>query len=304
MAGRVVVMARGRKIAKAAARLLALLSLAPALGGCVAALNDAAAAGPGVSTTRDLQYASGDRHGIDVYQPHQPSGNMRGGLPVVVFIYGGSWQEGKRADYRFVGAALARHGYLTFIPDYRLYPQAHYPDFIRDTAQAVRFAQQHAAQYGGDPHKLVLVGHSAGSYMVAMLALDPRWLHEVGMDPVRDLRAAVGLAGPYDFLPLHDDKLAAIFTTPAGLPATQPINYVSGVAPPMLLLAGRNDKLVDPGNSERLAAAIRAKGGDVSLTMYPRAAHTVIIGAFAPALRFLSPSFGDTVNFIDAHVQP
>lgn len=306
-------------------RILATLALAlsPWLGGCVATLNHAAA-GDDVTVARDLAYGDDVRQRVDVYRPASaraaagaadadgadgvagaaaPRSAGRG-LPVVVFLYGGSWQSGSKADYPFVAAALARHGYLTFLPDYRIYPRVRYPAFVEDAARAVAFARAHAAQYGGDPSRIVLIGHSAGAYLVAMLALDKRWLAAVGMDPRRDLRAVVGLAGPYDFLPLHDAALEDIFTTPAGLADTQPITHVDGDSPPMLLLAGRNDKTVDPGNTVRLAAALRAHGAPVEDTLYAHASHPVIIGAFAPFLRFLSSSFADTTRFVDARVRP
>lgn len=312
---------------------VAFATLLPALSACVSGLNHLAA-GSDVTVVHDVKYASGARQGMDVYWPtagvaggtsapvgntgsrvpddlpqagvpadaHAGKGGVSAGLPVVVFLYGGSWQEGSKNDYAFVASSLARAGYLTFVPDYRVYPEVRYPDFIEDAAQAVAYVRRHAAQWGGDPSRLVLVGHSAGAYLVAMLALDPRWLGAVGLNPVRDITAVVGLAGPYDFLPLHDPVLETIFTNPAGLPDTQPINHVSGMGPPMLLMAGRNDTLVDPGNTDRLAARIRARGGRVEEIMYPKASHRIIIGAFAPVLRFLSPSLADTTRFIDREV--
>ena len=286
-----------------ALRLLIVAALFPMLSACVSSLNHLAT-GHDLTVAHDVKYGSDARQGMDVYTLRNAEPHAGKGRPMVVFLYGGSWQEGNKESYAFVAAALTRHGYVTFVPDYRVYPQARYPDFVDDAAHAVAYARAHAAQYGADPSRLFLVGHSAGSYMVAMLALDPRWLGAVGLDPVRDVRAAVALAGPYDFLPLHDPVLEKIFENPGGLPVTQPINHVSGTAPPMLLIAGRNDKLVDPGNTDRLAARIREKGGQVEEIMYHRAGHRIIIGAFSPALRFLSPSFSDTTGFIDRHDTP
>jgi acetyl esterase/lipase len=120
---------------------------------------------------------------------------------VAVFFYGGSWDSGRRQDYAWVGRALAAQGFLTIVPDYRLYPAVRYPGFVEDGALAVRWAADHARALGGDPGRIVLIGHSAGAYIAAMLALDDRWLEAAGVDP-KAVRAFAGLSGPYDFLPL------------------------------------------------------------------------------------------------------
>ncbi|SDV51509.1 alpha/beta hydrolase fold [Chitinasiproducens palmae] len=292
-------------------RLAAALAIAPITGGCAWTLN--ATAGH-ARTVRDVSYGGAPRQRLDVYLPAQTSGetgpganasepaaHAAPGRPIVVFLYGGTWQHGDKANYRFVATAFARHGYVAMVPDYRLYPEVRYPTFLQDAAQAVRFARDHAADYGGDPTRLVLVGHSAGAYIAAMLALDSRWLAAEGLRPERALRAVVGIAGPYDFLPLTDPVLQEIFATPQGLPSTQPITHVGEATPPMLLLAGAADHTVDPGNTERLAARIHEHGGPVQAAVYPgNVSHLSIIGAFAPPLRFLAPSQRDTFSFIDA----
>lgn len=277
-------------------RWLAAMALTLGLGGCSATgVLGTLTASPGVRTAADEAYAPGPRHGVDVYAP---KGTVKA---VVVFFYGGGWDSGARNDYRFVGQALADKGYLTFVPDYRVYPEVRYPDFLRDCAEATRWARDHAAAYGGDPRTLFLMGHSAGAYNAAMLTLDPRWLTAVGMDPRRDVRGTVGLAGPYDFLPLKSAELKTIFGPEDQRPATQPIAYVTGDAPPMLLMAGRNDTVVDPGNSERLAARIRQRGGDVQVVMFDKLSHPLIVGALAGPLTFLAPVKALTAEFIDAH---
>jgi acetyl esterase/lipase len=204
---------------------------------------------------------------------------------VIVFLYGGSWQSGSKALYRFVGLSLASCGFITVIPDYRVYPEIRYPAFLRDNAEAVAFVKRHAADWGGDAHRLFLIGHSAGAYNAAMLALDRRWLGEVGLDPNRDVAGVVGLAGPYDFLPLRDATLKVIFGPEDQRPDTQPINHVDGRAAPMLLLAGDRDGTVDPGNSTRLAAAIRCRGGAASVRIYPGLGHVSVLTSMSGLFR-------------------
>ncbi len=262
----------------------------------IGALN-AVTPGPG-PVARDISYGPGPRHTADVYAPGRTP------APVVVFFYGGGWDTGDKADYAFVGKALASRGYVAVIPDYRLYPEVRYPAFLQDSALAVAWAKAHAAEYGGDPGRMVLMGHSAGAYNAAMLALDPRWLGEVGLDPKRDLRGMVGLAGPYDFLPLQSEKLKIIFGPEDQRPRTQPVGYVDGADPPVWLAHDLGDTVVDPGNMTRLAAAVRGAGGSVETRSYRGLNHALIAGALAWPLRFLAPVLRDASAFIDAKTAP
>ena len=291
---------RPSAIAAPCARLRPLLLgvLMLFLGGCSTLdLINSRALGTSGPDAEDVAYAAGPRHTLDVYRPA-----ARAGAPVVVFIYGGGWDSGEKETYRFVGSSLAAKGFVTFIPDYRVYPDVRYPDFIRDAATAVAWVKAHAAAYGGDPTRVALVGHSAGAYITAMLALDPAWLAADGLDPTRDLRAVVGLAGPYDFLPLHTDELRTIFGPPETLTQTQPITYVTGRSPPLLLATSRDDDTVNPGNTTRLAARVRSAGGDVETHVYPGLSHRLMIGTFAWPLRFMAPVLDDTTRFLRAHM--
>src|SRR5579859_3902132 len=113
-----------------------------------------------VDVKHDLAYGPGRRAHFDLYIPR----HSRPGAPVAVFFYGGSWQSGNKGLYGFVGRSLASRGIIAVIPDYRLYPDVRYPAFLRDSALAVAFAKRHASDWGGDPHRLFLIGHSAGAY--------------------------------------------------------------------------------------------------------------------------------------------
>lgn len=238
-------------------------------------------------------YAEGERHGVDIYRPESGTG-----LPVVVFFYGGGWEEGDRARYRFVGTALAGRGIVTLIPDYRVYPQVRFPDFLDDGARAVRWARDHAREFGGDPSRIVLVGHSAGAHIAAMLTFDPQWLAKIGLDSRRDLAGMAGLAGPYDFLPLHSETLMDIFGPEPGRPLSQPINFVAGGEVPVFLATGAEDASVDPANSARFAARIRAHGGRADTRSYKNISHRTIVGAIAPPLRWLAPVLDDMAGFV------
>ena len=171
---------------------------------------------------------------MDVYRADSASGAR----PVVVFLYGGAWQSGNRGDYVFAATALAKQGFLVFVPDYRLYPEVQYPVFLDDAAQAVGYVRRVAPSWGGDPRRVFIVAHSAGAYMAEMLALDPHYLAEAGMSP-RDLAGVFSIAGPADFLPITGEDIKMVFGDHRADPATQPINHVDGRNPPLLLLHGR-----------------------------------------------------------------
>ncbi len=244
--------------------------------------------------THDIVYAPGPRGKLDVYQPR----HARPGEPIAVFFYGGSWQSGDKGFYRFVGAELAARGIVTVIPDYRVYPQARYPDFLRDNASAVAYVKRHAAEWGADPAELFLIGHSAGAYDAVMLGVDRRWLAAEGLDPRADLAGVIGLAGPYDFLPLRDATLKIIFGPEDRRRDTQPIAHVDGRAPPMLLLAGAADGTVDPGNSTRMAAAAHAAGGEAEARLYPGIGHVGLITSLLGPFRHRAPTLQAIVDFI------
>jgi acetyl esterase/lipase len=218
---------------------------------------------------------------LDVYTPAHADR-----APVVVFLYGGSWQQGQtlpKEDYKFVGEALAEQGFVTVIPDYRLYPQVKFPGFLYDCAAAVAWAHARAAAYGGDPGKLVLLGHSAGAYNAAMLALDPEYLRQAGADRAW-LRGMIGLAGPYDFLPLTDPVLQDLFAPAAKLSDTQPISFADGRNPPMLLIAGDNDDIVYAKNSINLYQRISDRGGRITKLIYPKMGHVKLVATLSSRL--------------------
>jgi acetyl esterase/lipase len=262
-------------------------------GGCAGLINGTTPTA-GLNVARNVPYGADAAQVVDVYAPAATSG-----APVVVFIHGGSWETGDPGMYTFLGAALAARGIVAVLAGYRLYPQVSYPVFLQDSAQAVAWARDHAAAYGGDQNCLFVMGHSAGAYNAMMLALDPRWLDAVGLAPGTALAGVLGLAGPYDFLPLTAPDIQAVFAPArADLPDTQPINHVSPGAPSAFLAYGTSDTTVKPRNSEALAARLREAGDAVTLRAYPGIDHITLIGAYAWPFRWLAPVLPDSVDFI------
>jgi acetyl esterase/lipase len=251
-----------------------------------------------VRIAQDQSFRAGPRGSLDLYAPRGTRADAR--LPVIVFLYGGSWNSGEKGSYSFAGYALARRGFLVAIPDYRLYPEVRYPAFIEDGAAAVRWLRANAGRFGGDPDRLVLVGHSAGAYNAAMLALDPQWL---GRDRAA-IRGWAGMGGPYSFLPLDSPATIAAFGGTADLPATQPTAFVSANSPPALLITGAKDTLVRPRNAERMAAAYAAAGAPVETRVYPDVGHAGLVTALSTLLRRKAPALDDVTAFAQRVTAP
>ena len=279
--------------------LMAALAIASLLSGCsaVGTLN-ALTARSSYLPKANVAYGPLARQKLDIYTPTAAAPST--GWPVVVFFYGGSWNTGDRADYKFVGEALAARGVLTLVADYRLYPEVRFPDFLSDSAQALAYGLAEARRLGGDPKRVFVMGHSAGGYNAAMLALDARWLKAAGHAP-GELAGWIGLAGPYDFFPTDNPAAQPVFFHPNYPAHAQPIEFTPPAAPPSFLSAPVNDRVINPQRStQQLANKLQAAGVPVTLKFYERASHTTLIGAFAWPLRWVAPVLDDVMAFIDS----
>lgn len=250
----------------------------------------------GVVAHHDIVYDPTEGLALDVYGPVQAKN-----APVVVFFYGGSWKSGKRQWYRWVGEALAARGIVTVVPDYRLWPKVRLDGFVGDAARSVRWAHDRVGEYGGDPSRIVVMGHSAGGHIAAMLATDEHRLAMVGMRP-RDLAGFIGLAGPYDFLPLKQDDFIDMFGNTAAEQAhSQPVNFVDGDEPPALLLQGQDDSTVRPSNALSLQRRYQAQGEPVEVKLYPDMGHMGILFALRGG-KDAPPVLDDVVRFVQQRV--
>ncbi len=265
------------------------------LSGCQSALFSVVNArqpSAGTVAHQNIVFDVTDGLSLDVYAPP----NARN-APVVVFFYGGSWKSGKRQWYRWVGEALAAQGIVTVVPDYRQWPKVRLDGFMRDGAEAVRWAHDHAGDFGGDTTHLFVMGHSAGGHIAALLATDARWLGAVGMKP-RDLSGFIGLAGPYDFLPLTNDDFIDMFGQTAEQQArSQPINFVEGDEPPALLLQGETDGTVKPSNALSLQRHYEARGEHVEVKLYPDTGHMGVLFGLGTG-KHKAPVLRDVVTFV------
>ncbi|HEY0007536.1 MAG TPA: alpha/beta hydrolase [Tepidisphaeraceae bacterium] len=244
--------------------------------------------------TRDVAYGQQPRQKLDIFQPK----NAGKPAAVVIFFYGGDWRSGSKADYLFVAEALASRGFVAVLPDYRLYPETTFPGFVQDGAAAIRWTHDHIDEFGGDPQRLFLLGHSAGGHIAALLTLDETYLQEVGLDR-SVIRATTTLAGPFAFAPREGDvPVFAMRSADEPAPfASMPVNVVDGKAPPMQILHGATDTIVDPANVQRLSDRINAVGGAVRTAIYPGKGHVSIVLSLAWSFRWLTPALNDLTNF-------
>lgn len=266
-----------------------------ALGSCSSVeLLNATIPSKGYAAHKDIAYGDNARQKLDIYVPD--SLDFKHPAPVLLFFYGGSWQYGSKDDYLFVGQAFASKGFIAVIADYRVYPEVYFPAFVEDGALAFRWTKDHISSYGGDNNALFLSGHSAGAYIAVMLTANPTYLTKLGIAP-DSIRGTIGIAGPYDFLPLQDDKLKALFST-ARPQDTQPVNFVDSAKTPMLLATGDADSTVLPRNTERLSAKLDTFASIHETRIYKDVAHIGIILSLADGFRWKTTLLEDIAAFV------
>ncbi|MDB5395190.1 MAG: alpha/beta hydrolase [Rhodospirillales bacterium] len=247
----------------------------------------------GLTITRDIAYGEEAKQRLDLYVPK----TLKPYAPVIVFFYGGAWQEGDKKNYLFAAQALASIGAVVVVPNYRVYPEVTFPGFLEDAAAATAWTLKNIAHYGGDPKSIFVAGHSAGAYLSIMLVLDQDYLTRAGVAGAK-LAGGIGISGPYDFLPLTRSDVKPIFEVVPDMAVTQPITYARGDAPPLLLVTGDADTTVGPYNSHNLANKLRALGGRVEDRYYPGVQHIGSVLALTSLFRGRAPVLADIVGFV------
>lgn len=253
----------------------------------------------GIDAEIGVPYGQHARQKLDIYRADRANAKA----PIIIFYYGGSWREGDRATYKFVGTALAKRGFTTVIPDYRLFPEVQFPGFVDDGARAYGWVGNNKDRLGtgcNGERPIIVVGHSAGAHTAALLSLDASYLdrHARG---IRRPSALIGLAGPYAFDPTTWDSTKEVFASARGNANwARPVAYAPAAkAPPTLLLHGSDDETVKLYNTRDLSAAIKATGQKVSVVEYPGIGHVGLILSVSTPLRWRAPTLDDIVTFIE-----
>ncbi len=247
-----------------------------------------------VLAARDVAYGKAARQKLDMYRPAAaPEGKA---LPLLIFFYGGSWNSGDKADYAFAAKAYAEEGFVVALPDYRLNPAVKFPAFVEDAAAAVAKARALAPDYGADPDRILLAGHSAGGHIALMLALDPQWLRTAGVSSGA-IKGVAALSAPTDFYPFTNAAAKAALDGPQP-ELTQPLHFARADAPPLWLGTGSDDVTVKPRNSHVLAAAQQKLGARAVAKDYPGLDHVDPLMALARPWRGKAPVLADSAAFL------
>lgn len=217
----------------------------------------------------DARYGQEQRQQLDIYRPQ----NLVAGSPVVVFFYGGSWKRGAKSNYAFVGNSISSKGFLTVIPDYRLYPEVTFPAFVEDGAKVLAWVREHLAQ---SRNGVVVMGHSAGAHTAALLALDQSYL-ELSEQPASMITGMIGLAGPYGFNPMNYRSIRPIFAGVQNIENTMPVTFACSTEVPLLLIHGRDDSVVIPENSKELKRRTDDCDGNVTYVELDDTGHFSIL---------------------------
>ena len=274
-----------------------LLGFAPFASGCSGIMLSAAnLVERNTAPSFEVTYGENSRQRYDVYRALDSLGKpLAGKQPVVLFVHGGSWASGSKRLYAWMGQSLAKQGVLAIVINYGLMPDRRFPGFVEDAAAAVAHARSRLSEWGGDTTRFVLMGHSAGAHIAALVAFDSRYLGAHSLTP-EIFSGFVGLSGPYDFEYTSPLLRRTFSGTPEMERAAQPIAFVTARAPRTLLVMGREDTTVNPRNTVSLAARMRAIGAPVE-EMWVTGTHGTTLSAFARINRQGNPIVERVLRF-------
>ena len=294
------------------------LSAALAIGGIAVAAQQAQAlsalglvngisSSAGVGVSKDINYGDAPLQNLDMYYPKplaqamQTQSVIDKSYPMVVFVYGGSWENGSKEDYAFVGQSLAQAGYVTAVVNYRKAPEHVYPDFVKDTAKAIAWSYDNAPKFHADPKRLAVVGHSAGAFNAVAAISNSDFLAPYGLSPDA-ISAVVGIAGPYSYDFRKFDSASA-FASDATPDEVMPDRQIKGTQPPYLLLTAENDKIVYDTNTIKMTQALEDFGATVETGQIKGASHATSIGAMAKPLRWVNDVRAQVLTYLDKELK-
>lgn len=275
-------------------------------------INEYSLAGTGSKRIKNIAYIAKsllgfdpERHILDVYQPRNLSTARR---PVVVFIHGGDWNSGSKNLYAFIGRRLAKQNVVAVLINYRLSPRVLVPNMADDCARALSWTARHIAEYGGDPNRIFVMGHSAGGGLAALLATNDALFTQIGLpqNPVKGviLDDPAGL-DMLDYLTkldyAGDEKYLIPFgKDPAVWRSVSALYFVSKSSPPMLLYAGEQTYPGIATSVRRFDQRLQDLGIKHEFRVLPGKKH---VGMVTQLFWKRNPIYHDLLKFTGANVQ-
>lgn len=276
---------------------LAIFALYPPARDQALVATNAVIADTDIAVEKDIGFGPDPMHKLDIYAPTERHPAYAESLknPIVIFYYGGGWRMGEKPFYQFAGAALAAQGYRVVIPDYRLFPDVQFNGFMQDAGLAYHWVWEQLA--APDNVQIVVMGHSAGAHMAALLAYGDRY--RLGDAPRPS--ALVGLAGPYSFDPTDWPSTKAIFADVEDADAVRPVAFVDENSPPSLLFHGDRDDVVKLWNQEQLAEALATNNVRHQANVVPDTGHYKILFSLSRPLREKMGVVDQIKSFLEQH---
>lgn len=237
---------------------------------------------------RDLPYAGKGSGPLQVLDLHVPDQKREKPRPVFVLIHGGGWRVGDKSNSHFAEPKtswLLDGGYIVASINYRLSPAVQHPAHVEDACKAIAWVQAHAADFGGDPKRIYLLGHSAGAHLAALAVVDVARLKAAGADPA-GINGVVLLDGagydiPQQYPILREGSMMqkmyrdAFTDDPAKQRDASPVHRVNTKSPPFLILHITR-RLDSPRQSRLLAEALQKQGGTAEVVPIPGKSHGTI----------------------------
>ena len=228
--------------------------------------------GKDVVLKKDITYVDGkpedaEKHKLDIYAP-----KGKQNAPVFFFVHGGAWRTGDRTLYLPLGNRFATDGLLVVAPSYRLAPKNPFPAQIDDVAAAFAWTVKHIKEYGGDPERIYVGGHSAGGHLVSLLTLDPIHLEKHKLSP-KHIRGTAALSGVYDLTAIGDSQAAVFGTDKEFRRKASPHFFINNAAPPFLVTYCQWDYLTLPAQARAFHASLKKAGVVSELVFVPKENH-------------------------------
>jgi acetyl esterase/lipase len=230
--------------------------------------------------TRSVPYSALTARSLDIYRPEAGDGH-----PVVVYVYGGSWNSGNKELYSLAAQRLLPEDIVLVVPDYTTYPAAGYPKQSEEIAAALAWTLKNIREFGGDPDRVILAAQSAGAQIAALALFDPRYLAAHG-HRAAEVRGFIGISGVYDMetqlaferkLRRQEQYVANVIGGHHNAAAASPLTFAGPQVPPSLLIHGDADNTVPLEMSQNLHARLTAEGAECDLVIYPGGGHSAIL---------------------------